>query len=409
LKFYKHIIYFLFLIPFCAKGQKVYSSDQLLNNNLFRKASNKVLDYLNEANTKLPLFNKLEFRSETTEFDFEQQEYILRASFNNRKLRNNQKLQIKNYKEIINAKDLILREQEAFEKYFNVAKWYYAAQKTKLLKDLEILLLDQKKILQKQIANGLSFPIEEILKIENNIQTDQRELFNLDFVKATAQDVLFKEVPAHQISLEQDNWISLEKAHLKIIDLEKLSIKNSSFLLNELKMEEKKIEFKMEQDKSKDLLDFIQVKYRGKNRLSFAKEWSVGFGINLPYQGRNRTKQNESFLNVLEAEQKSTFIKKEFEKQLNLKIQNFKLLYKTYKNAISYGDKFDLEKTLEKLVKLPDMDPIKILKIKESIIKNKILVLKIEEKACLVYLGILSDLGHLVQFPETNFVSQNIK
>ena len=61
--------------------------------------------------------------------------------------------------------------------------------------------------------------------------------------------------------------------------------------MKQLKLETIEGEMKLDVAKSKKIIDFVQVKYGGKNSNLFEEKFAIGMGINLPFFGNVREKK----------------------------------------------------------------------------------------------------------------------
>lgn len=408
MKFLKHIssIYFRVLI-LCTTALIVYSGpiwsqptisveEVLEKTDLYisEKWVKEGIRFLDEEPQDLPYLEKLEFRSETDEFNLGRQEYLFRSSFNSSKMRKLHEQEV-----AISRQELLIKQDNYTASiisayHFQIAKWYYLEIEKQHLLEEKNILEDKKIILQRLMNNSLDFDLEEFLKLENDLQEIMSVLVRVDHQKASlVSQLLGEDDDIDSIQLSAPNWVSFESMYDTLSDLKSQFAQNRLLFQQQLKVDKAALKEEQENAESQKVIDFVQIKYAGRDNLEFGNEISLGFGINIPTRSSGRVKQNEARLDMIEEQVELEQLQWELSQELTQLYAHFDLLKKEYDVLQEYIDTNERSKTYEKYKTIEGIDPLSLLSLKESILKNQQRLIKIEKEAVLTYLTIINTLN----------------
>lgn len=374
--------------------------DEIIQNNLH---------FLKETKQGLPLVNTMEIRTETDELDISQQEYLFRLSFNTKKSRKVQNELTKNKIHFYELKSKIMEDSKLLDRYKLIVEWYYIQQNINHLKTEKLLKEDQKIVYQKKLANSLAIDVDDLLKVNKDLQEIERKDLMLNFKKEYVIQQFFPEMTlSDSLVLKSNNWISLKNMAFILDGVYKLPTSNMDQILQDAKIEYEQLELDKKKAESKQILDFVQFKYAGNDNLAFQKELSFGMGINIPTKSSSRVTLNEAKLKIFDEQYKQELQKVNLEKKISDYSLAFNSLLKEYNLIKQQISDNNLEETLKNYSSTGAVDPITLLRIKSSLISNKLNLQNIEKQACLVYLDILADKGVLNQSPNLNYLSENL-
>ncbi len=402
----------MLLITYTSNGQSVISSYQLLagqiDSTLIQSLQNSQA-YLANTNQDMPLINKLEFRSETDELNIARQEYVFRMSFNGKKSREAQTQVTKSQSRLYGLKEQLLEEDQMIERYELITDWHYAQEELIGLMDKKILLEDKKTVYQKMLNSSFDFNIEKLLKVEESLQEIERNVLQLKYKKSfIIQQLLPTQDVESQLRLDSSKWISLGKMEELLEEIILLKNPTLDQMIQEEEVNFAQIEYNVEKAEGKKILDFLQAKYAGRDKLGFEKEWSLGIGINIPTKSSTRVKMNEATLKIFDEKYKDKELATDLERKVMRSYNEFQFLIQEHKTIQQQISDNRLEETFEKYRAKGTVHPLSLLQIKESALKSKRALKKIEKEACFIFLEILVYKGRLASSERINYLSDDL-
>jgi len=278
------ILLFLLLFP------TILLSQQKINANIFlgktiEKYGLSDFEVKNQENPRFPLFEKLEFRTETHEFIREEREYMFRLTPSTDEKR---KAQEDLYNRI-NQKPNLEREKYLCDLSFELQKdwlslWYYAE-----ARDINLQMFELNENLDSIYSMSLeNTDLNELIKLRQ-----ERNDLGFSIKKYELQyNELCNLYGIDQNQIDFSNILSLENL-IKIIGLKMAypiarSIRNLDFDLSV-----KELEHQLENSENHRILDFMQLQYQGPKTDPYAERISFGVGFILPNSGNRKIKLKE--------------------------------------------------------------------------------------------------------------------
>jgi len=402
---------FLLVSTVCV-GQEGMSVGELLKTQVVGKEKNVLengLQFLKNENQSIPLLDKMEFRTESDEWSLEQQEYLFRMSFNTRKSQKIQNQVTENNIQLYDLQAQRLVERQLFQQYIHIIQWYYAEEELGRLSKKKEVLEDKRMVYQKMMADALTFDIDNLLKIEESLQELRRSILQLEHQKKYSIEQLISEnEPLSNLELDADDWISIETMQRILNKIQPTENQTLAQDIQAIKVLSEELNYDMEKVEGQKILDFVQLKYAGKDKLEIDKEFSLGVGINIPTKASGRAKMNNAMLDIFEEKYKQQELETELEEELKEHYAEFQLLIAEHELIQQYIHKNELNDTFEKYRKIGTVPPLTLLRIKEGILKDEKNLQKIEKEACLLFLEIIKRKGQLRQFPNVNYLSDDL-
>ena len=164
----------------------------------------------------------------------------------------------------------------------------------------------------------------------------------------------------------------------------------------------------VEEAEGKKILDFVQAKYAGRDKLAFEKELSLGLGINIPTKASTRVKLNEAMLDIFDEQYKKDLLAANLQEKTTESYNEFQVLIREHQIIQDQISNNSLEETFNKFSSKGTVHPLSLLQIKESILKSKRALKKIEKEACLLFLEVLSYKGQLALPERVNYLSDDL-
>ncbi len=362
--------------------------------------------YLKDAPSSTPYIDRMEFRTETEEFDLEKQKYSLRfypkGWGETQYTRQVTELASQSCRtEQLNYYNTALKMR-----YDLVLDYLETRSMIDLKRQLATVCEDRTHVLNKKSAGSLSFDISELIAAEELLTDLRLELVGLEN-KMTGLN--------HQISVAADSQMPVAFDRRRLIDISAIEKKINEIpmetTVNNVKLEDQKnkmdlanSKYMLEQAKSRDYLSYFEFAYDSDDYDDAQKACSIEVAIKLPFinsdrDGVNRRKvsymkerlqYNEKMRDL--AEKKITLIR-----VLDRLIQQYTLLEANKKNS-------NAEVSFKAYLKMDSMDPLNLLKIKESIIKSDIQLEKTSFNIRGKFIELMDIMGKLPEKPFKNYI-----
>jgi len=239
---------------------------------------------------------------------------------------------------------------------------------------------------------------EDILEAELDSISKQQSIKSLEALLKNEGD-----------PIDYSNLISINKIEATALEL--MTYGNPSIKAQIAQAEGQKAlaELEMEEAEANKWLDFAQLQYQDKDKLSLQQEISIGTSINLPYSGNNRIKRNEATLEVLEREYR---FNKEQEEQTTTLATKFDQMANSIAEWKSYTRKiatYDLPSSYTRYSQTPGISPLTLIDIRKSILKFDSKLLDISKDIYNEYLDIIFNAGALTSNSKINYLSNSFE
>ncbi|SEQ61522.1 hypothetical protein [Neolewinella agarilytica] len=263
-------------------GFTCYSQDQLTvasflldaNQEEFVSFQRQKLYYFNSLPFDLPIIENLELRTETNEFDWRKQEYVLRVSPNSLK---NIKTQ-KQYQESV--KYLTEMElQTAFsgalkERYDLMVDLIYLKKILEVKNKQKVLFNDQVTLLQRSV-DLIDFDVLELISVTHDAQENSREILSLKSsirtVERTIQKMLKSDRP---IVLAPNILPGIEDLKAIIVGIdEEVQMMHPELEVRSAQLYNVMLEHEMELSASSFSIGYVQAKYGYNENDPFKKKF----------------------------------------------------------------------------------------------------------------------------------------
>ena len=393
------------LSHFKVTGQ--IESDELMMLDRIEQSHSDSIDL--ESMKTTALIEKLEFRTETDEWDLGQQRYSFRWSFadfaSNDYSREQFRLQLANLS-LLEKRSL---ESLIYDRYRDVISVYYLQAQLELIQLSSDLLADRVKILEYKIAQSESSDLASLYKLRNEVDE-----LGLDSIKINLElqstwnrlEVLASnEIPV----LSKSGWWSIDELHKFVVQLRTIDVGSTKETIQSNQLAIVENEIRQEENESKKVLDFVQLNYAEKNSLSLARELSLGLGINIPTKNTNLRKRNELALEKLEEEYELRSVLEEKRKELNEIQSELNLLISEYQAYAQYAE------TQKKIAENADLNMAEFphliarMELRDIEIQIKKDILKREELILESYVKYLLAKGLIYESPRTNFLNKRCR
>jgi len=404
------LLFFLGMSFLSGNAQKGISTTQLLlgaNQIEQVKFDSIQLAFLKNYNHNLQLIDNIEFRTETRDLLLPRQEYAIRVKPNSLRGRlANKKVYRSKINEVqIQGRIRLIEELE--DRYYFLVAYVFNKKLIGAYQFRKTQLKDKISLLKTAIYTEV-FNVNDLIDTEEALFDNQIILQNLQqsqvYHDAILQLMIGNRKNNHY--LKSDDVITPAQIIANAV-IVKTPKDNLEIQLKQLKLETIEGEMKLDVAKSKKIIDFVQVKYGGKNSNLFEEKFAIGMGINLPFFGNVREKKGDYYFKKLRTESEILTLQKQQEKVETTAEENFRRTVTNYQVYRDQAANSSVSSLLNTYKKIEGISPLILLKLEMSVQNKNIEIIKIEQQLYETYIEILASKNRLFQIPFKNFLSTN--
>ena len=401
-------ISFLFFSSFFIYAQE---SSSAYFNAVIKSTQEQFVKFPSLEGSHLKKFHldRLQFRTETDEFEFNRQEYAIRVSPGNYRLADYQKDLFKAQQEkltLLNERGKAAPLLTAYSIWLN-----FRINVIELsLKQKKISLLQDKlKVYNKQLDLP-NFNVLRYIETEDalhNLELDVKELeVRIENQKKiiasqgnagdsnTAND-LISISSLMKVANNEAGLVNSDPLEKKILELDRMIIQK---------------EIELENAESQQILDFLQLRYAGPHDDPFRERASISAGINLPTKSKNKLKINEL---LLEEQENDFEFQQEMEEQkyeVALALQELKEEFELFELVNTQNQNSILKNAtiMERVEASSSTSPIDLLDIQLLAIEKEERLLNIKNDIYDAYLDWLEISGRSTSIPFINYLAEGL-
>ena len=405
----KSILIYICFCSFSLNAQKSISSTDILTAYI-QNASilpNEALSYMQD--NQMPLSQKLEFRTESNQLDWQQQEYLLRWSLNGGKARQAHQQLVQNQMQILKVEDNARVQDKLMRQYHFIIDWYILNKQDSLLEQKRIILEDKKKVYEQAMTLHTDFNIDDWLRNDQRLQDmKQKKQEFLSKQRWILENMPLTKNSEVEYTLSAQDWISIRTLQEIVNDVHFDGSKNPEYIIQEAETAFAQAELELEKAKGQKIIDYIQIKYRGDDN-NFKEEWSAGLGFNIPTKSSSRLKRNKAMLELLEEKKEQQWLEEDLAERIRAAYFSFQYQLEQYIMLEASLQDDQIEETLMKHISNPDIEILTLLKIKENKLSKQEDLLALEAVLLYSYINLLELTGRLAQTPTVNFLSNSLE
>lgn len=366
------------------------------------------LNFLENKAGRIPIVESYEFRTEMNEFDFNQQEYLIRFDLNSSEERKAYDRVLESNRQLYNLKqdeymsELLERDYKALvDYYFDMSELDLVTKNLSIVKDKQI-------VLSKLLSNSDKVDISDWLANQNDLVSLLADSVELERALIDTRLMFFGEIGRNQ-KINFDDLISIDNMK-GVIERRLISGVNPLSLAKaEIEETKAKAEFALEEAETNKWLQYIQLRYQSDNDVSFQKELSFSSSINIPTKSTNKVKRNEAALEVWDKKYDRLLEEEKSERSFSSSIIKMESVIVQYNSLKSMIEAQELNETYENYLSMGNVSPMTLLEIKENILKYKLKLLDAQKSIYEVYLELISDSLLMVDEPRRNFLTNSLK
>jgi len=393
-------------------AQTVFSSSNFLKTAESETALShhqQKVDFLNNNEYEVPVIDKLEFRTQTDEFDFKQQEYRVRMSPTGLKERQEyRKFHQSTIQFEATEKQGILQDA-LINRYNLLVDWKNLTQQLALFRQQELVVQDRMMVLKRQALTE-NFTITSLIDAENTLHDIQQDILEKELQQQRLENFVKISLNSpKKIQLDTSNWLKLSTLKNAISDLKIVTSTHPNLIQRQAKIEQITAEEKLEIARNQQWLDFVETRYQNDNKNPLGEEFSIGVGIRIPFKSQVQLDVNELSLDRLETQNALDLKTTELTTEITEIQEKLDLLFQQHDLITTQMEESQAQFSLDQFKKMTNANPLALLKIQENLLKREVSLQKIEARAFEYYVDLLDLTGRVVEVPLRNYLTNDFE
>ncbi|MDM8549667.1 TolC family protein [Desulfobacterales bacterium HSG2] len=354
-------------------------------------------------------FDKIEFRTETGEFDIAKQKYALRFYPKTRdEIRCGSKV-AETSRKAVRAEHRVLFNRALQNRYGLVLDFLETRTLISTKKELLTVCDDRITVLRKMSVSGLSSDVGTLVSAEEQYVALRMELVELDNkINGITEEIRTIAGYPAEIGFDEKDLIGPERIGEMIPDLRAVpNPDNISLRDQRLKTELAETEYMLERSKNKRFLNFFKLGYDAGDSDEPKRAFSVEVGFSLPFGDsgtKDTTRRKKSYLKEkLKYENEKRRVSEKV-RELSTSLER---LIPQYRILVSQKSDSNAEISFRKYMKMEGINPLILLKIRESILKSGVRLIQIGYLIRRQYIELMNMTDRLSEDPLKNHISAN--
>jgi len=378
--------------------------DQLL------KLANERVDFLQSTSSNTPYFDRVEFRTQTDDFELSKQRYSVRLYTNGL---GETEAGRKVYETSLRRSKI----QREFQLHQGLKKRYFLV--IDLLHSLKILELNRKakavykdmEIVLDKSRNCLDFDIKDLIDASDDHTETQLEVIEIESRVKNIEDAIRWCVSAEgPVTFSTENMADTDL----IRDITKqlgdtLAPDNAAVNDSNLRVELARNWHELEEAQSRKHIRFLELSYDNEERHDASKAYFLELGVTLPFVVSNRLDVNRRKLQLLTEESREKELKRTLEERLATSSGDIKRLLAQYAVLSEVKQQAGTETLLKLYMQIEGVSPLVLLEMKESVLKRDIALERIRYEIFTNYIDLLDITGKLSEKPLRNYISADLE
>jgi hypothetical protein len=305
------------------------------------------------------------------------------------------------------------------ERYTLALKLIFAQRELAIHRQLKVLSDDRITVLSKSMNRG-EFEIMELIDAREELAARLIDIVELENeIRDLVENIQVHLGPRERVEFDTTNIIGADSivAYLKTcafsLDSSNLHLANSR-----LKFEQARERYRYESVQNRNVLsrielsydngklyDELQRKYDGKLSYDTRKAYAMTLGFNIPWVSGDRMSAHQRKLGYLADSCDYAELTVELRNHMNRMAADVQTLTQEYAILEEKQASFNTESALRTYLGVEGIDPIILLRTRESILKSELAMLKIRGRIFHKYIELLDNEGVLSKEPLRNYLS----
>ena len=366
------------------------------------------ITFLKNSSSNTPYINEVELRMQIDEFEDSKQKYTIRMNMNGwGEHKQGEKVYEASLK-FNETERLILLNDSLKDRYMDIISHNHLEMQLVFMKSLMTVYEDRVEVL-KQSVGTLQFDAVALIETERQLLDLQLDMVNIKNDKAVIEEKIRLFFPSeNEEILIANDMIDIYSIQEKVFQLKKsFEQKNIHMQHSQYDYEMAEAKYKLEQAENNTYLSFLEASYDMDDKNKFEKAFTFEFGITIPIINPKRLDINRRKLNSLKAKSEWMNVKKNIHLSFYAISRKIRRLITQYDIISFQKNNSRTEETYNIFRQMDGANPLILLKVKESMLKNEITMLKIQHQIYESYIKLLDCSGELSSPPLINYLSKD--
>jgi hypothetical protein len=375
-------------------------SDYRLHNN------QEITAYFKGAKTSTPYLDRVEVRAES-DFDIPRQRYQLRIYPKGWGETSYTRELTETTNESNRLADRAIFNSALQERYNLLLDHLVLMSLLDLQRQLLAVYKDRITVLRRKSATEANFDVTTLITAENKYIDQRLEIIRLQNRQTSTEHkmALIVGKPAEIVFSREELLPITEIAKLaRKVDPEG-QIDNIYLQRRRMRIKRADARYKLEVARNRDYLSFFKVEFDTRDHDLLERAFSVGLALKMPFINPDRYEANRRKVRYLEEKLSLEQERRDTSEQIISHSRSLQRLLAQLKVLQDRKNKGDAEASFKRYLAMEGIDPVLLLKVKESILKGDIRLAQIETSIRKRHVALLNVLGRLGQRPLRNLIS----
>jgi len=368
------------------------------------------VDFLKGSSANTPLIREVEFRGRIDQFKESQQRWGVRISPTGWGETRSGKRVYNASLEYNEAQFDLLLHKALKRRYMALIDYIRARDLLELNRKLMEIAEDRLDIKRKSI-DDLDFDPTALIAAEDDIIELQLDIIDLENSLRDLEDEIKTAMDADgPVSLDLDNLIDIDAIKQAMEgfshppEAENIHIRRAH-----LSTELAHNRYSLEKAQNRRYLSFLQFDYEMDERRDFEEAFLFKFGLIIPVVNPNRLDIDRRKLASLREKSDYENLKREISGDITFFLRDLERSIKQYDILLGRKAASNAESSLEIFQRIEGANPLKLLKMKKSMLKTEEATVKMTRRILRKYVNLLDVSGRLSERPLKNHLSKNLE
>jgi hypothetical protein len=408
----KQILTIFFYAIFLHSGttQTVLSSSDFLKNAQSETAisyQQQKVDLLQNGTYKIPVIDKLEFRTQTDENEWKQQEYRVRMSPSGLKERKEYQNFHQSEIDFAATEERGILQDVLINRYNLLVDWQDLRQSLTLLRQQELVIEDRIMVFKRQ-ALTVDFDIANLIDAEDVLHKIQQDILKKELEEKRTENFVKRDLNlTADVQLDRTNWVTFSNLKTAVADLKIPISTHPNLVQRQSKIALINAEEQLEIARNQQWFDFVETRYKNDDKNPVENEFSIGVGIRIPFKNQMQLDLNELALDRLEEQNSLNLKTVKLTDNIEEIQERLTLLFQQHDQITEQMQESQALFSLDQFTKTGNVNPLTLLKIQENLLKRQASLQKLEAQAFEYYIDLLDWTGRVVALPLRNYLQRD--
>jgi hypothetical protein len=371
---------------------------------------NEKVDFLKGSSANTPLIREVEFRGRIDEFEESQQRWGVRISPTGWGETRSGKRVYKSRLAYNEAQFDLLLNKALKRRYMALIDYIRTRDLLELNRKLMEIAEDRLDIKRKSIDH-LDFDPTALIAAEDDVIQLQLELIDLENSLRDLEDKIRTAMHAEgPVSLEPERLIEVNAIRQAIEDFRHPpETENVHIRRAHLSTELAHHRYNLEKAANRRYLSFLQFDYEMDERRDFEEAFLFKFGLIIPVVNPNRLDIDRRKLTSLREKSDYENLRRDIAGDITFFLRDLERSIKQYEILLGRKAASNAASSLDTFQRIEGTNPLKLLKMKKSMLKTEVAIVKMTRRIHRKYVNLLDVSGKLFEKPLVNHLSSDLE